>query len=76
MVAEILDPRTKQLIQLSGCADYVVSSELIAMCLAQAMQLYSTSLQNQFRLHLDSKLIVRISRSVLLIECIAPCTYS
>ena len=28
MVSEILDPRTKQLVALSGCSDYVVSGLL------------------------------------------------
>jgi len=38
IVSEILDPRTKQLVSLSGCSDYVVSSELISMCLAQCSE--------------------------------------
>jgi len=38
IVSEILDPRTKQLVSLSGCSDYVVSSELISMCLAQCAE--------------------------------------
>jgi len=38
IVSEILDPRTKQLVALSGCSEYVVSSELISMCLAQCSE--------------------------------------
>jgi len=38
IVSEILDPRTKQLVALSGCSDYVVSSELVSMCIAQCSE--------------------------------------
>ena len=38
IVSEILDPRTTDIVKLSGCSEYVVSSELVSMCMAQCSE--------------------------------------
>lgn len=50
IVSEILDPRTVEIVQLSGCSEYVVSSMLVSLCIAQCSECLDMEyvLQNLF----------------------------